>query len=312
MKFDFFELCNYNNESLLRCIRAYTIIPKYTKNPTEKNYKAEKIISTLQKIKTKLNKKFGFCWQKKWLNSLPIKVQKNSTKDWFSGRASIPLIALFKLKTFGCEKEVNFIKNNLDYFSSKTGNIARIPKKISPELAWITAVILCDGHLAKNEFKVSLQVTDKLLVKKFANTFCEIFELQQNNIFARPSHHGNKILYRFDVSCKPVIYFLNFFLEIPRSKKSEIIRIPKIISESPIKIKRSFLKGVFDTDRGKRGHGLGLTSASKEFVDQTYVLLQEFNIKPYKDSWINKKYNKQAFGLKFKNDSNSNFLNKDN
>jgi hypothetical protein len=310
MEFDLLQLYYKENTSLLRCVRAYTIIPKYVKKPTEKNYKAEKIIAVLREIREKLNNEIGYVWQERWLKMLPFSVQQNTTKDWFVGRVSMPLIALVKLSEFGCEKEIEVISKHLDYFGSKTGNVAKIPKNISSDLAWLSAAILCDGHIRKDLFKVSFQVTDKLLAEKFRKLFCAIFEVRDNGVSVRPSHHGKKPLYRFDGSSRAIVHFLNIFFEIPRGNKCSKIRVPSVINKSSIEVKRAFLKGVFDTDGGKRGKGLGLTSASKTFVDQVYSLLLQFEIRPYKDSWVNKIYNKRAYGLKFKNDSHSNFLNR--
>ena len=135
MKFDLLQLYYKENTNLLRCVRAYTIVPKYVDKPTEKNYKAEIIVAVLRKIREKLNKEIGYAWQEKWLETLPFKVKRGSTKDWFTGRSSMPLIALVKLGEFGCEKEIEIISKHLDYFGSKTGNVAKIPKNMSLELA---------------------------------------------------------------------------------------------------------------------------------------------------------------------------------
>ena len=65
MGFDLLQLYYKENTTLLRCVRAYTIISKYVEESTEKNYKAEKIIIVLRGIREKLNKEIGYGWQEK-------------------------------------------------------------------------------------------------------------------------------------------------------------------------------------------------------------------------------------------------------
>ena len=65
MEFDLLQLYYKENTTLLRCVRAYTIISKYVEESTEKNYKAEKIIIVLRGIREKLNKEIGYGWQEK-------------------------------------------------------------------------------------------------------------------------------------------------------------------------------------------------------------------------------------------------------
>lgn len=68
---------------------------------------------------------------------------------------------------------------------------------------------------------------------------------------------------------------------------------------------------MFETDGGKRSRGLGLTSASKAFRDQVFELLLESKIKASKDEWLNKKYNKKYYGLRFRITEQSKFLCRD-
>lgn len=308
MEFNLFALHNREDVELRKCIRAYTISPKHARNPAEKNFKAEKIVRLLRQINSKLRKEIGLSWKNKWLKKLPFKVKKSSPKDWLLGRASIPLIAIIKLNEFGCEKEVNEIYANLDYFCTTTGTVIRIPKNISAELAWLVAATLCDGHIDKNKSRVTFNLTEKKLIKKIEVFFSYVFELKSCKYNVKEKPQSVKQLYGINEENKVVVRFLNKFLEIPAGKKCNIITVPEIIQQSHPEIKKAFLKGLFDTDGGKRRKGLGLTSASEKFRDQNFKLLQEFGIKPSKDEWINKLYNKKYYGLQFKIDPKSKFL----
>ncbi|MBU0635424.1 hypothetical protein KKE06_00155 [Candidatus Micrarchaeota archaeon] len=306
MQFELLELGTCENTGSRSVIRAYTIVPNYVKNPTVKNIKAQKIVDILRQVNSKLKKKLGLDWKAHWLDSLPFEVKKTSTKDWFLGRASIPLIAISQLANFGCGKEVQQITNPVEYFCSTTGTVSKIPKTVSEEIAWLVAAILCDGHIKKNENRVVFFSNIDYFVKRFESIVCNLFEISGTCRISKTSDTG--VLYEFAVENKPMAHFLNKFCEIPRGKKSHLIVVPRIIWEADFKTKKAFLKGVFDPDGGKRSSGLGLTSASKKFRDQVYMLLQEFDIVPAKDEWLNRKYNKRYYGLRFKITPKSSFL----
>ena len=97
-------------------------------------------------------------------------------------------------------------------------------------------------------------------------------------------------------------------MDVPRGKKSHKIIVPDTVKQSSPELKRAFLEGVFVTDGGKRRGGLGLSTASLLFRDQMAHLLEEFDIQPKKDQWINKLYNKKYYGLYFPITDNSQFL----
>jgi len=94
--------------------------------------------------------------------------------------------------------------------------------------------------------------------------------------------------------------FLSEVFNIPRGKKSHIVIVPEIIKKSNKNIKNAFLEGVFDTDGGKRGRGLGLSCASITFRNDLIELLSDLDIIVHKDEWLNKKYNKTYYGFYFK------------
>jgi len=308
MEFNLLDLHDPEDTELRKCIRAYTVIPKYAAKPDIKNHKAQKIVNILKRVNTKLNIEIGFEWKVEFREKFPFPVAKETLNDWLAGRVSIPLIAIVELVNFGCQEEVEEIKQYLEYFTSATGKVARIPKQVTPDLAWLSAAIMCDGHLRKTKKKIYFEVTDRNLVKKFRDTFCRIFQLPEQNLEVYNRPQSVKTLIRYAARNMPAVHFLHKFFEIPAGKKCDIIEVPTIIRHSSLEIKKSFLKGVFDTDGGKRGGGLGLTSASKRFRDQISYLLTDFGIKAKNDDWINKLYNKKYYGLRFRKDERSSFL----
>jgi|GEM_PF-2225649 len=267
---------------------------------------ALKINLFLKRINSK-NKQVNLNWKCDWLKKSGLKTKQAGVKEWFSGRASIPLKAVLALNSFCDGKEFNLVKENCTYFCTKTSSPTFIPHEINPKLAWLVAAILCDGHLRKNAESVVFEVGDVFLVQKFRKCIVSVFKI--NCVQPRlVNRNERKLTFSLDLHNKPICYFFNQFFGIPFGKKSSIIRVPDLIFDSNIEIKKEFLKGVFDTDGGKRGHGLGLTSLSEKFIGDVALLLKEFEINAYTESWLNKKYNKKCFGLRFKIDAHSMFL----
>jgi len=300
--FDLFEIA-FNENPQLRVLTDLKSSKKFSKNAHKK---AVILVGLLKKINLTLSKGDP-CWKAKWLNKAGIGIKPSGLKEWFSGRASVPFKALLSLKNFVSTEEFELIKSNCDYFCTKTSSPAKLPKVISPELAWLVAAILCDGHLTLNGGRASFEVSDLKLVNTFSTIFSSIFQIRMNKLNIRDRVGYNQTYVR-QVNNVPSSLFFNKVFGIPLGRKSAIIVVPEIIKQSDLEVKRAFLKGVFDTDGGKRGGGLGLTSLSKMFVDDVNELLKEFGIKSSSDSWINKRYGKKCFGSRFKIDANSMFL----
>ena len=264
------------------------------------------IHSTLKKINFN-NLLANKYWKEEWVKKAKIKIKKKSLNEWFYGRSSILFKAILALESFCSKEDYSLIKENCNYFCTKTSSSAKFPRTISPDLAWLVAAILCDGHLRKNGDSIAFEVGDLALANVFSSKINIVFESKCTKI-RKINRIGRNTTYIFDLSNKPVCYFFNKIFKIPFGKKCAIIGVPKLIKNSTLKIKKAFLKGVFDTDGGKRGRGLGLTSLSEKFVLEVSDLLKEFGIKPCFDTWINKKYQKKCFGSRFKIDAHSIFL----
>ena len=94
-------------------------------------------------------------------------------------------------------------------------------------------------------------------------------------------------------------------MDIPLGKKSHKIMIPQILTTNQTKY---FLGGLFDTDGGIRGNTIGYCSASKNIILEINEYLKSIKIENSVDSWINKKYQKEYYGIRIKKSSINNFL----
>jgi intein/homing endonuclease len=214
------------------------------------------------------------------------------------------------IRIHGVEKLMNETKNVKIIESDKkhskiqiikgSNKVVNIPHRMSEDLSYIIAAIICDGHLKTEKYRISFEVIDIGLIKKFLEKMHKVFKVKGHCRKKIDKRGGRKAIYMVRINSKPIVVFLNNLFEIPRGRKSGIVKVPEKIMKSNLRIKKAFIEGVFDTDGGKRRRGFGLSSASKEFRDGMVELLSELKIFAYKDEWVNKKYNKKYYGLYFK------------
>ncbi len=287
-------------------LRVLTNLKTSKKFSEEAHAQALAIHNVLNEIKIVFSKT-NSPWKRKLAEHTKLSVKETTIKDWFLARASISFSELNKISKLGNTEQAEVISKNCNYFCTKTSSSAKFPRELSPDLAWLVAAILCDGHLCPNGSGLAFEVGDLALANVFSSKINIVFESKCMKI-REINRIGRNTTYMFDLSNKPVCHFFNKIFEIPFGKKCAIIGVSGLIKNSTPEIKKAFLKGVFDTDGGKRGGGLGLTSLSERFVDDVSELLKEFGINPHKESWLNKKYQKKCFGSRFKIDANSMFL----
>lgn len=301
MRFDFLELHDpLEDNTLLTWLRAYTIIPKHVESPSEKNQKALEIIRVLREIDSRLASKGHPSWRTEWIKLMPCKVSKSALKDWFMGRASVPLIAIKILNHFGNKQEIDLLNNKIEFISSSRGKPFRLPVVLDENLAYLVAAILCDGHLYKDSFRVSFEITNEEIIKKFQAKLNTVFSMNYTYSIRIDKRKNRKKLFKIMFKSKPIVRLLTRLFNIPRGKKSHLIEVPEQVLCGSPEIKKAFLEGVFDTDGGHRGRGLGLSTASPVFRNQIAIMLEELNLKVSRDEWVNRKYNKKYYGLYFR------------
>ncbi|PLW79862.1 hypothetical protein C0585_05545 [Candidatus Woesearchaeota archaeon] len=197
-------------------------------------------------------------------------------------------------------------------------NIVKIKKfKLCPDLAYLTGVIIGDGHLAnatksKNDksadYKIVVDISDKDYSKYLTNLILKFIKTKSRPKEINQSSNRKK-RYCMQFRNKSLFYFFTIDMEIPKGKKSDIVKVPTAIINSDSNIRLNFLAGLFDTDGGFRGGTLGFTSASKKLILDISVLLNELKIRHMCESWINKNYNKQFYGIRIKKNQIDKFLN---
>ncbi len=193
-------------------------------------------------------------------------------------------------------------------------NIGKIyPIDLNEETAYIAGVIVGDGHISKAakskhslDYKISIEVVDLDFLRIVASLI-KIFVKTKSVIKKVKPRAGKQQAYYFQFRNKSFYYFLTNDLGIPSGKKCSSVTIPTPILSSPC-LQRYFLAGLFDTDGGIRGKTIGFTSASKKLISDTSKLLQDLKILHSTESWRNKKYNKNYYGIRIKARDSDRFL----
>ncbi len=188
-------------------------------------------------------------------------------------------------------------------------NNQKIESKINltTKTAYLTGVVIGDGNLAnavkskKNDLSKDYAITIDTSDKKYLIFLFKLIKsiIKTKTTPKEPIQRGDRIprLY-LRIRNKGLFTFLNQMMEIPKGAKSSKVFVPSRIKNSSEEIKKHFLAGYFDTDGGFRGNTLGFTTASKNLCEGISGLLVDFHIRHSDEKWLNKKYNKEFYGIR--------------
>lgn len=98
----------------------------------------------------------------------------------------------------------------------------RIPLYLDDKLAYFTAAIIGDGHLAKDAYHITIECTDKEIITRLKSICSEIFYRDFN--FSSRIRENRKKTYTLVIDSKAIYNLLNLALEIPSGKKSSIVK----------------------------------------------------------------------------------------
>jgi hypothetical protein len=173
----------------------------------------------------------------------------------------------------------------------------RIPSTINEELGFLIAAIIGDGHLKKEKFQINFDSLEKNNAKFCQKVCIDIFK-RKFNISKR--FEKGKLRYCLIMDSKAIYNLFNKTFKIPFGKKSNNVTVPAHIKLTNISVKSAFIIGILITEGGKRRRGFGLSTASKKLWIGLDKIFLDIGIEIKKDKWVNKKYNKEYYGLVFK------------
>ena len=181
--------------------------------------------------------------------------------------------------------------------------IYKMPKKMSPDLAFLLGIVLAEGFISFNKekhyAKIGICNTDKLLIEEFIKKFKKLFPdcaiYQQTR---EPLSYGKKKFISLEV-CSYFLaeFFENLGLKAVPSKEKEV---PHIMfhakKESVAAFLRGFVEGdgtIFGVGRKQASPEIRFISASKKMLSQMQIILLRFGI----DSFLRKDGKRECWFL---------------
>jgi len=285
MQFNLLDLHDsINDNNVRKLLRVYSVVPKHSKIKSgPKAEQAIRVVNFLRNVNEKLKKEVSPTWKDEWLKSIGYTFAKSTYHDWFIGRASVPLIALKKLEIFGLKKEVTELINRIDYISSTTGDIAKIPKHLDSDLIYLTGIIMDDGSLGINHrrkennllYRTGIHSGDREFLFLIQPILETLFEVKNFSI----SKYKNNGAWDLTKNNKSIYRFFTKIIGIPNGKKSHNALIPDTIKNLLLKNQVPFLAGMVDSDIGKHSGSMGSTFSSKQIVVDLVELLVKLDVK---------------------------------
>lgn len=208
-----------------------------------------------------------------------IDTDRRNVYKWRRGKRSMPLDVLKKM----CEKcgiQLESIQKSIISLKasrySRHGLDIKLPLEVNEKWAYFSEIIRTDGHLTRDLKNIEIaNNSDEVLhwIESFVNS------LGIEKICKIPWNKGS----RLKICNKSLATLLNFIFEIPKGSKSERIRIPQILFDSPKSVISNALKGAFDGDGFvvKRNYRIGMNSKSENYLKDVSELLSQLNIESY-------------------------------
>lgn len=95
-------------------------------------------------------------------------------------------------------------------FGSK--RVIYVPITVSPELAFLSGIIIGDGHLRKSEFGISIEMTSKTIMSVIRQKFEEVFSFKAK-IRMRKKRKNKKQSWKIEFRNKVIWLIFNKVLE---------------------------------------------------------------------------------------------------
>lgn len=176
-----------------------------------------------------------------------------------------------------------------NYFSIARGKKAKLPKKATPEFAYLLGFTMGDGCLV--DINKTLKRRGAIYPVKLASDTRKFAEEILNPLFKKifdiDGHiyniKGNKCK-EFSFSSKVVYVFLHNICEMPLGEKKGKLRVPKIIKNSSDEVKMNFIAGFLDSDGYVyvKRKDVAVTQGDKRFLEEMKELIENLGFKTRK------------------------------
>jgi len=220
----------------------------------------------------------------------------DSKSDWLSGRYPVPLITL---------KGVD--SSRIESICIRGGKRV-LPPQESKELAYLSGVVLGDGHVKGYTRHLGYPLYAIIIEKLETHYSRDILPSIIKSIFGlRPKvyfHTRKSRLVRISIASKIIHRVFTNLLKFSAGAKTSKPLI--VISEWSDELKLQFVAGLFDTDGGRSGGSYSLGNNLKEVIDFARIVLEQKGIKTKTYTQQNK--NAVYYHLYVRQKSRDNFL----
>lgn len=193
-----------------------------------------------------------------------IRVWQKKIIDYLENQNRLPF-PLFRLVENWLD---NFSKKGFIQFQSARGEDFQLPLYLSENLAYLTGVVMGDGHLAEyfvniiDSSKEHIENLTKMLVRQFTSK-TEFFK------------QSNANAWNVNILGKWIVRFVNFLTGQPINARKYLALREPLIFQSDDLFRRAFWRGLMDAD-GSYKSTLGFGSASKQLRnDFSHYLTQQ-------------------------------------
>jgi len=189
-----------------------------------------------------------------------LKVNKITLDTWINGFYPFQVDKVFEILELwkkSCNKSDKEYKEKLDllfekveFYVARRGTRIKLPKYLTPELLYFIGYLYGDGCISglssceKSEFALRFEDEYKTHLEGVVVPIAE-------NLFGRKckiSKHSNSNSYNFRIQSKVLHFFVYKIFEMPLGKKLNNLKVPVIIKKLPLELKKSFIRGLFDSD----------------------------------------------------------------
>lgn len=179
-----------------------------------------------------------------------------------------------------------------------TKRFVRIPLKNSPELCFLSGSIIGDGHLKKVKFGITIEMTDKKILKLIKSKFESVFLLKLKMYKIRDKRSNRKLRWLLKFQSKAIWLLFTKVFGIPSGKKSDTVTVPQIVLNSQKwECKKQFIGGLFLSDGGTSGKRISFTFSNKLVCNQVKRILNQFGISCWISKWTHNISKKKVFNI---------------
>ena len=160
-------------------------------------------------------------------------------------------------------------------FQSARGEDFQLPLNLTEDLAYLTGVIMGDGHLA--EYFINIIDSSKQHIENLSKLFGELFASRIE--FFKQS---NANAWNVNILGKWIVRYFNFLSGQPiAQRKYPALREPKLFSfiynKTSLQLRNVFWRGLMDAD-GSYKNGITFGTASKRLLDDFILFLSQHSI----------------------------------